>query len=42
MKVHRLLVTAFQYAVEWGILVKSPVPVDRPKKSTQLRLALLT
>ena len=25
-EVHRLLGTAFQYAVEWGILVKSPVP----------------
>ena len=24
-EVHRLLGTAFQYAVEWGILVKSPV-----------------
>ena len=34
---HRLLGTAFQYAVEWGILVKSPVPVDSPKKSTQER-----
>ena len=32
-EVHRLLGTAFQYAVEWGILVKSPVPVDIPKKS---------
>ncbi len=31
-EVHRLLGTAFQYAVEWGILVKSPVPVDSPKK----------
>ena len=36
-EVHRLLGTAFQYAVEWGILVKSPVPVDSPKKSTQER-----
>lgn len=36
-EVHRLLRTAFQYAVEWGILVKSPVPVDSPKKSTQER-----
>ena len=26
-EVHRLLGTAFQYAVEWGILIKSPVPV---------------
>ena len=34
---HRLLRTAFQYAVEWGILVKSPVPVDSPKKSIQER-----
>ena len=36
-EVHRLLGTAFQYAVEWSILVKSPVPVDSPKKSTQER-----
>ena len=36
-EVHRLLGTAFQYAVEWGILVKSPVTVDSPKKSTQER-----
>ena len=36
-EVHRLLGTAFQYAVEWGILVKSPVPVDSPKKSMQER-----
>ena len=36
-EVHRLLGAAFQYAVEWGILVKSPVPVDSPKKSTQER-----
>ena len=33
----RLLRTAYQYAVEWGILVKSPVPVDSPKKSIQER-----
>ena len=26
-----------QYAVEWGILIKSPVPVDSPKKSIQER-----
>ena len=36
-EVHRLLGIAFQYAVEWGILVKSPVPVDSPKKSTPER-----
>ena len=36
-EVHRLLGTAFQYAVEWGILIKSPVPVDSPKKSTKER-----
>ena len=36
-EVHRLLGTAFQYAVGWGIFVKSPVPVDCPKKSTQER-----
>ena len=36
-EVHRLLHTAFRYAVEWGIIVKSPVPVDAPKKSSQER-----
>ena len=36
-EVHRLLGTAFRYAVEWGILIKSPVPVDSPKKSIQKR-----
>ena len=36
-EVHRLLRTAFQYAVEWGILIKSPVPMDSPKKSIQER-----
>ena len=36
-EVHRLLRTAFQYAVEWGILIKSPVPVEAPKKTTQER-----
>lgn len=36
-EVHRLLGTAFRYAVEWGIIIKSPVPVDSPKKSTQER-----
>lgn len=36
-EVHRLLRTAFQYVVEWGILIKSPVPVDSPKKSIQER-----
>ena len=36
-EVHRLLRTAFQYAVEWGILIKSPVPVGSPKKSIQER-----
>lgn len=36
-EVHRLLRTAFQYAVEWGIHIKSPVPVDSPKKSIQGR-----
>ena len=41
-EVHRLLGTAFQYAVEWGILVKSPVPVDSPKKSTQERTIFMT
>ena len=32
--VHRLLKTAFSYAVEWGLLAKNPVPKDGPKKST--------
>ena len=41
-EVHRLLGTAFQYAVEWGILIKSPVPVDSPKKSTQERTIFMT
>ena len=41
-EVHRLLGTVFQYAVEWGILVKSPVPVDSPKKSTQERTIFMT
>ena len=36
-EVHRLPGTAFQYAVGWGIFVKSPVPVDSPTKSTQER-----
>lgn len=34
-EVHRLLHTAFLYAVEWGILLKSPVPLEGPKKTTQ-------
>ena len=38
-EVHRLLGTAFQYAVEWGILVKSPVPVDSMEDPT-LHLAV--
>ena len=36
-EVHRLLHTAFLYAVEWGILLKSPVPLESPKKTTQER-----
>ena len=36
-EVHRLLRTAFRYAVEWDIILRSPVPVDSPKKSTQER-----
>ena len=36
-EVHRLLRTAFRYAVEWDIIIRSPVPVDSPKKSTQER-----
>ena len=36
-EVHRLLHTAFLYAVEWGVLLKSPVPLEGPKKTTQER-----
>ena len=36
-EVHRLLHTAFLYAVEWGIQLKSPVPLEGPKKTTQER-----
>ena len=31
-EVHRLLHTAFLYAVEWGILLKKPRPSGRPQK----------
>ena len=36
-EVHQLLHNSFLLAVEWGILIKSPVPVDSPKKSIQER-----
>ena len=36
-EVHQLLHTSFLLAVEWGILIKSPVPVEAPKKTTQER-----
>jgi integrase len=35
--VHRLLRTAFDYAVEWGLVAKSPVPKDAPKRTTEER-----
>ena len=34
-EVHQLLHNSFLLAVEWGILIKSPVPVEAPKKTTQ-------
>ncbi len=37
-EVHQLLHNSFLLAVEWGILIKSPVPVEAPKKTTQERI----
>lgn len=31
--VHRLLKTVFDYAVEWEMVIKNPVPKDAPKKN---------
>ena len=36
-EVHQLLHNSFLLAMEWGILIKSPVPVEAPKKTTQER-----
>ena len=36
-EVHQFLHNSFLLAVEWGILIKSPVPVEAPKKTTQER-----
>ena len=36
-EVHQLLHNSFLLAVEWGILIKSPVPMEAPKKTTQER-----
>ena len=36
-EVHQLRHNSFLLAVEWGILIKSPVPVEAPKKTTQER-----
>ena len=36
-EVHQLLHNSFLLAVEWGILIKSPVPVEAPQKTTQER-----
>ena len=33
-EVHQLLHNSFLLAVEWGILIKSPVPVEAPQKKT--------
>jgi integrase len=35
--VHRLLRTAFDYAVEWKLVLSSPVPKDAPHKTTEER-----
>jgi integrase len=36
-EVHTLLKTAFSYAVDWGLIVKSPIPRDAPKADTAER-----
>jgi integrase len=35
--VHRLLRTAFDYAIEWGLILQSPVPKDAPSKDSEER-----
>lgn len=35
--VHRLLRTVFDYAVEWDVVHKGPVPKDAPRKTTEER-----
>ena len=36
-EVHAMLKTAFSYAVEWGLLLKSPIPREAPKINTEER-----
>ena len=36
-EVHAMLKTAFSYAVEWGLLLKSPTPREAPKINTEER-----
>ena len=32
-----MLKTAFSYAVEWGLLLKSPIPREAPKSTSEER-----
>ena len=36
-EVHAMLKTAFSYAVEWGLLLKSPIPREAPKSTSEER-----
>ena len=36
-EVHAMLKTAFSYAVEWGLLLKSPIPREAPKATSEER-----
>ena len=36
-EVHAMLKTAFSYAVEWGLLLKSPIPRKAPKSTSEER-----
>ncbi len=36
-EVHTMLKTAFSYAVEWGLLLKSPIPREAPKSTSEER-----
>ena len=37
-EVHAMLKTAFSYAVEWGLLLKSPIPREAPKSTSMQRM----
>ena len=39
-EVHAMLKTAFSYAVEWGLLLKSPIPREAPKSTSEERAIL--